>query len=136
MSTQHATRATGDTVAIPEALLPALRYGALLLAAPLCEDLASSIFGEEDEDHQTAVRVELEQLLATIRALGAKGTVALAGTVIAPIVSEAIMLQTERIAEAATAASADAFDEIERTSCLVRRLRTFEHELRTTGKVA
>jgi hypothetical protein len=136
MSTAHATRAPGDIVAIPEALLPALRSGAMLLAAPLCEDLASSILGDEDEDHQTAVRVELEELLATIRALGAKGTVALPGTVMAPIVDQAIFEQTERVTRAAEARTVEAFDEIERTSALVRRLRIFEHELRATGKAA
>jgi hypothetical protein len=138
MSTQHATRVTGDIVAVPDQILPTLKAAAIYLLSPVCEEVgrACDCLSDKGEDEQAAMRVELEQLLATIRALNAKGTVALAGTVIAPIVSEAIMLQTERIAEAAAATSADAFDEIERTSCLVRRLRTFEHELRTTGKVA
>jgi hypothetical protein len=139
MSTQHATRVTGDIVAIPDHLLPALRQAALELAAPLCEEVAEAFYGvtgDKSEDEQVAMRVKLEQLLATIRALNAKGTVALAGTLIAPIVGEAIMLQTDRIGDSAQATSAEAFDELERTAGLVRRLRIFDHDLRTTAKAA
>jgi hypothetical protein len=131
MSTPQATRATGDQVAVPTTLLPALRAAARTTLSSTCQDVIDL---EGQERRLSAATVALEDALGTLNALDAPG-VTLPADTLEPLVAFAIRLQEPVGAEFAMRHTAEAFDELERRAHIARRLRMLQHELTTRPAV-
>jgi hypothetical protein len=135
MSTQHATRAPGDIVAVPEHLVPALRAAACERLADACRQVADRYDDEPlglTRPFAAAVNDAEHFIEVVTRLSSGRAGIVMVPAQLEEVVAHALRMQDHDAEALAEEHTAEAFDELERRGHVTRRLRILQHDLTTS----